>query len=389
MQNHIIIPPDLVKSFDNLCDKSLIFDHEFDSRLPKIDYDELLPGRLLGRGGFCNVNEVSKIILHNLIKGKEECASRTHMANNYLRDGDARYAIKKMRNDLDKEDTLKGIYDLAVEAKFLAVIDHPHIIKIRAIATTEYLHKDFFVILDRLYNTLEKEIDKWGSKQRKNSVMGKILDMKGKKKKNLLIEKLNVAYDLASALSYLHGNCIIYRDLSPDNVGFDVRGEVKIFDFGLAKELLPSSKLPDGNYKLTGYTGSLRYMAPEVVVCKPYNESADVFSFGILLWQIITCVTPYKGYSVKMYETFVVEKGYRPTDATGKVADLPEKLNNLVESCWSDNPKERPTTEDTRAILKSFIMAECSEKQRELDLDMSLRSQHGSKNKGTQQKPQK
>jgi len=389
MQNHIIIPPDLVKSFDNLCDKSLIFDHEFDSRLPKIDYDELLPGRLLGRGGFCNVNEVSKIILHNLIKGKEECASRTHMANNYLRDGDARYAIKKMRNDLDKEDTLKGIYDLAVEAKFLAVIDHPHIIKIRAIATTEYLHKDFFVILDRLYNTLEKEIDKWGSKQRKNSVMGKILDMKGKKKKNLLIDKLNVAYDLASALSYLHGNCIIYRDLSPDNVGFDVRGEVKIFDFGLAKELLPSSKLPDGNYKLTGYTGSLRYMAPEVVVCKPYNESADVFSFGILLWQIITCVTPYKGYSVKMYETFVVEKGYRPTDATGKVADLPEKLNNLVESCWSDNPKERPTTEDTRAILKSFIMAECSEKQRELDLDMSLRSQHGSKNKGTQQKPQK
>lgn len=383
MQNHIIIPPDLVKSFDNLCDRSLIFDHEFDSRLPKIDYDELLPGRLLGRGGFCNVNEVSKIILHNSIKGKEECESRIHMANNYLRDGDARYAIKKMRDDLDKEDTLKGIYDLAVEAKFLAVIDHPHIIRIRAIATTEYLHKDFFVILDRLYNTLEKEIDKWGSKQRKNSVMGKILDMKGKKKKNLLIDKLNVAYDLASALSYLHDNCIIYRDLSPDNVGFDVRGEVKIFDFGLAKELLPSSKLPDGNYKLTGYTGSLRYMAPEVVLCKPYNASADVFSFGILLWQIITCVTPYKGYSVKMYETFVVEKGYRPTDATGKVAKLPEKLNNLVESCWSDNPKERPTTEDTRAILKSFIMSECSEKQRELDLDMSLRSKHGSKNKGT------
>lgn len=383
MQNHIIIPPDLVKSFDNLCGKSLIFDHEFDSRLPKIDYDELLPGRLLGRGGFCNVNEVSKIILHNSIKGKEEYESRMHMANNYLRDGDARYAIKKMRDDLDKEDTLKGIYDLAVEAKFLAVIDHPHIIKIRAIATTEYLHKDFFVILDRLYNTLEKEIDKWGSKQRKNSVMGKILDYKGKKKKNLLIDKLNVAYDLASALSYLHDNCIIYRDLSPDNVGFDVRGEVKIFDFGLAKELLPSSKLPDGNYKLTGYTGSLRYMAPEVVLCKPYNASADVFSFGILLWQIITCVTPYKGYSVKMYETFVVEKGYRPTDATGKVAVLPEKLNNLVESCWSDKPKERPTAEDTRAILKSFIMSECSEKQRELDLDMSLRSKHGSKNKGT------
>jgi len=380
MQSNIIVPPELVKSFDNVCDKSLIFDSGFDSRLPKIDYDELLPGRILGKGGFCNVNEISKITLHNLIKG-EECESRMHMANNYLRDGDARYAIKKLRKDLDKEDTLKGIYDLALEAKFLAVIEHPHIIKIRAVATTEYLDKDFFVILDRLYNTLEKEIEIWGTKKKKTSGMAKLLDLKGKKKKNLLIEKSNVAYDIASALGHLHGNCIIYRDLSPDNVGFDVRGEVKIFDFGLAKELLPSLKLSDGTYKLTGYTGSLRYMAPEVVLCKPYNESADVFSFGVLLWQMISCTTPYDGFSVKMYETLVVEQGYRPNDVKVKTEKIPESLQKLAESCWSDKPKERPTLEDARAILRNFIMSECSEKQRELDLDMSMRSKHGSKNK--------
>jgi serine/threonine protein kinase len=56
---------------------------------------------------------------------------------------------------------------------------------------------------------------------------------------------------------------IIYRDLKPDNVGFDVRGDVKIFDFGLAKELDLSKKLDDGTYNLTADTGSLRYMAPE------------------------------------------------------------------------------------------------------------------------------
>lgn len=52
------------------------------------------------------------------------------------------------------------------------------------------------------------------------------------------------------------------RDLKPDNIGFDVRGDVKIFDFGLAKEIDPSKRLEDGTFKLTGDTGSLRYMAP-------------------------------------------------------------------------------------------------------------------------------
>ena len=147
------------------------------------------------------------------IKGNDECESRLHMANNYLRDGDARYAIKKLRKDIDQEDTIKGIYDLALEAKFLAVIDHPHIIKIRAIATTDYLNRDFFVILDRLYNTLEKEIEIWGQQKRKTSGVGKIFDLKGKKKKNLMIEKCNVSYDIAAAVGHLHKNAIIYRDL--------------------------------------------------------------------------------------------------------------------------------------------------------------------------------
>merc|ERR1719469_1623108 len=330
MQSRIIVPPKIIKSFEKMCKNSLVFDKECEANLPNFDYDELLPGGILGRGGFCNVNEISKINLFvSIEKENNNSESRSHMANNFLRDGDARYAIKKLRKDLSEKDILKGICDLALEAKFLAVIDHPHIIKIRGVGSAECLSKDYFVLLDRLYNTLEKQIELWAKKKRKHSGVGKFFDLKGLKKKDLFIEKMNVSYDIAAAIGHLHKNSIIYRDLSPDNIGFDVRNEVKIFDFGLAKELIPSLKLDDGNYKLTGYTGSIRYMAPEVVLCKSYNESADVFSFGILLWQMLSCATPYDGFTVKMYETLVVEKGYRPQDPKVK-EKWPEEVTKLM-----------------------------------------------------------
>jgi len=158
--------------------------------------------------------------------------------------------------------------------------------------------------------------------------------------------------------------------LSTDNIGFDVRGGVKIFDFGLAKELLPSLKLPDGRYKLTGYTGSLRYMAPEVVECKPYNESADVFSFGILLWQIISCDVPYENFTVPMYEKLVVGNGYRPSIKKS----WPKELVDLMECCWSSNPRNRPALEEAKNRVKMFVMNEETGKQIEFDIDLSRRS---------------
>merc|ERR1711862_894985 len=178
------------------------------------------------------------------------------------------------------------------------------------------------------------------------------------------------AYDIASAVNHLHENSIIYRDLATDNVGFDVRGDVKIFDFGLAKELLPSAKLGDGTYKLTGYTGSLRYMAPEVVLSKSYNESADVFSFGVLLWQIVSSVTPYDDYTVPMYEENVVAHGYRePIKPT-----WPKDLSELIALCWDTNPRIRPTFDYVKDNLKMCILSQNAGDLIEFDLDRSRQS---------------
>ena len=70
---------------------------------------------------------------------------------------------------------------------------------------------------------------------------------------------------------------------------------VLLVDFGLAKEIRPEDKLDDDLYKMSGNTGSLRYMAPEVALEKPYNSSVDVYSFGILFWQITSLETPFTG----------------------------------------------------------------------------------------------
>ena len=110
---------------------------------------------------------------------------------------------------------------------------------------------------------------------------------------------LSKARDIAEALNFLHQRChngatIIHRDLKPDNVGFTSSGILKLFDFGLCTCVRQRRSLNEA-YELTGNTGSLRYMAPEVALRQPYTEKVDVYSFGIMVWQMARDRIPFKG----------------------------------------------------------------------------------------------
>jgi serine/threonine protein kinase len=265
-------------------------------------------------------------------------ATRDRMASNTHRKGVARYAIKRLRRNLDKELMVDAAIDLACEAMFLQSISHSNIIRLRGTVGTPGTPQ-FALMLDRLTCTLEGKIGEWRARQdRSSGFLGRF----GRDKNAiaaLIAEQFTAALDLARALRHLHGRKIIYRDLKTDNVGFDVRGYVQLFDFGLAKELRSRDLVekPDG-YEATGLTGTRRYMAPEVVRCRVYGLSADVYSYSLVLWQIFALQTPFPSYNANQHYENVVAKGKRPP----RIPWLPSQTHAMMEEGWSEDRRQRP-----------------------------------------------
>jgi len=131
-------------------------------------------------------------------------------------------------------------------------------------------------------------------------------------------------------------------------------GDVKLFDFGLAKELSDDMKYGCTElYELSGNTGSLRYMSPEVARSEPYNLTADVYSFGLLLWQVCSLQLPYDGMNRQDHSELVVHGNERPQlDSSWSTP-----LRILMKRAWEPDPLVRPSMDSIYKILKREISA--------------------------------
>ena len=129
---------------------------------------------------------------------------------------------------------------------------------------------------------------------------------------------------------------------------------MRLFDFGLAKELKQRDLVehPDG-YRATGMTGSRRYMAPEVVRSLPYGFSADAYSFGILLWEIMALKTPFERYDASKHLQLVVVGGHRPT----MPRTWPAALRTLLRQTWAARPSDRINMAQVCESLQSQLRA--------------------------------
>jgi serine/threonine protein kinase len=139
---------------------------------------------------------------------------------------------------------------------------------------------------------------------------------------------------------------ILFRDLKTENVAKNPRsGAMQLFDFGLAKELKATEKVDNDQYHLTGLTGTLRIMSPEVIQCMPYGLGADVYSFAVVTWEVFTG-------DRNLLTASEVSKGQRPECP---VAGMPACLeSNLLQPCWRERPDQRPSATQICKELSSY-----------------------------------
>ncbi|EGZ28879.1 hypothetical protein PHYSODRAFT_537479 [Phytophthora sojae] len=156
-----------------------------------------------------------------------------------------------------------------------------------------------------------------------------------------MTKQYGFARDTALGMNYLHSfqPPILHRDLKSPNLLIDSSYALKISDFGLARVRAHFQTM-------TGNCGTTQWMAPEVLAAEKYTEKADVFSYGVVIWETITRQCPYEGLTQIQAALGVLNNNLRPTVPE----NCPPLFKKLMTLCWVSSPEQRPSFEtDTMA----------------------------------------
>jgi len=340
-------------ALNDLVVNSALFSEHKTSISHNFNEEDVHVGVVIGIGTFSRVNEIVSIHGSRKTPSVEINTKNTSFNKqfgNLQRLGHSQYVTKRLRNELFGSDRLTASIDIAVEAKILALLAHENIMKI---CGTSGIPGDFnfFIVLEKLETTLVEKIEEWKNEMRSYNGFFGIKEQKKIAAQALWNERLIVASEISKALEYLHSQNIVYRDLKPANVAFDEKGTTKLIDFGLAKELKSMHQVASDEYCITTRTGTLRYMAPEVALGKPYGTPADIFSFAILFWQILNLRTPFSSLNTEMHGRHVYIKEKRLHISSS----WPSQVKKLVKECWSHKACDRPPASRFSNSMKSEV----------------------------------
>lgn len=161
------------------------------------------------------------------------------------------------------------------------------------------------------------------------------------KKERMFKESVAKFYiaQLVLSLEYLHKHNIIHRDLKPENILLDSEGNIKLTDFGLAKEFLDSVD------RTTSFCGTIEYMSPEMIKSEPYSFSTDWWSVGILFYDMVTGAPPFRSKNQKILKEMICKSklklpGYLSAEAHSLLKGLIER--NESKRLTVDQIKNHP-----------------------------------------------
>jgi serine/threonine-protein kinase len=167
----------------------------------------------------------------------------------------------------------------------------------------------------------------------------------------MLKRAVKFGIDIATGMAVAHQAGIVHRDLKPANILIDNDGLLKIVDFGVAA----AQTQGDTQLTKTGYViGSPKYMAPEQILGKKVDERADIYSLGVILYEMFSGVPPYsRGDHMSVMYQHVQGKARPPIDIN---KELPLELNNLVMKCMAlDKAKRAQSMDELRLSLEKFL----------------------------------
>ncbi|KAG3110531.1 hypothetical protein PI125_g9922 [Phytophthora idaei] len=184
------------------------------------------------------------------------------------------------------------------------------------------------------------------------------------------------AFDIASGMAHIHACDVLQRDLKSKNCLLSENLVVKVSDFGLAR----FRSLQYGSYT---WVGTPFWAAPEVIRHEPYDEKADVYSYGIVLWELVERKDPYDNLNAFQVPLQVANEGLRPADFT---RPAPLGLEQLMHQCWDADPEQRPSFADISQTLSRWLRTKSCEgddsrvksiAEKDASIDLSAHIQRG------------
>ncbi len=151
-----------------------------------------------------------------------------------------------------------------------------------------------------------------------------------------LDEVMRLARQLCAALHHAHQKGLVHRDVKPHNVLITPEGVAKLMDFGLARALDKNEIDPDNSF-----AGTLSYVAPEQAMGEAIGPAADLYAFGVLLYEMVTGELPFSGNSMQILLQHMQDLPDPPRDRNEHV---PSAMNELILHLMQKNPAERPAS---------------------------------------------